>query len=312
MTQTDRLMPQGVRTPLGVGAPLVDVREVTKRFDRHLAVDGVSLQIHAGEVYGLIGPNGAGKTTLIRMLVAAERPTLGDIVINEISLQEGDRRRGLARRIGFLPDDFPVYEDLSVWEYLDYFGRLYGLHGRRLIARIYDVLALVKLDHKRDAKANTLSRGMKQRLSLARTVIHEPTLLLLDEPVSGLDPIARNEFRQIIRSLHQAGMTILISSHVLSDLAELCTCIGIMETGNLIASAPLSELYDRFARQTLHLQVLDHLEALQALLRNHDHIGVIEVNPAQRRIQAEFTGTEGDRSTGFCGVQPLIQQTGHS
>ncbi|MEM9247015.1 MAG: ABC transporter ATP-binding protein, partial [Cyanobacteria bacterium P01_F01_bin.153] len=212
------------------------------------------------------------------------------------------RRKGVAQQIGFLPDDFPVYDDLSVWEYLDYFGRLYGLHGRRLIARIYDVLALVKLDHKRDAKANTLSRGMKQRLSLARTVIHEPTLLLLDEPVSGLDPIARNEFRQIVRSLHEAGMTILISSHVLSDLAELCTCVGIMETGNLIASAPLSELYERFSRQTLHLQALDRLNDLQGLLADNEHVGVMEIKQAQKRIVAELHGSEGDRAVLLQGI----------
>ncbi|MEM6500214.1 MAG: ABC transporter ATP-binding protein [Cyanobacteria bacterium P01_C01_bin.89] len=286
---------------LGAGAngstPMVEVREVTKRFDRHIAVDGLSLQIPAGEVYGLIGPNGAGKTTLIRMLVGVEQPTLGDVVIDGVSLKEGDRRKGVAGQIGFLPDDFPIYDDLTVWDYLDYFGRLYGLHGRRLIARIYDVLALVKLDHKRDAKANTLSRGMKQRLSLARTVIHEPTLLLLDEPVSGLDPIARNEFRQIVRTLHEGGMTILISSHVLSDLAELCTCVGIMETGHLIASAPLSELYDQFARQTLHLQVLDRLDNLQKILADNEHIGVMDINRGQRRVTAEFHGSESDRAT---------------
>ena len=130
MTQS---IAQESRSPVVEPRPsLVDVREVTKRFDRHLAVDGVSLQIPAGEVYGLIGPNGAGKTTLIRMLVGAEQPTLGEIVIDGIPLHEGDRRKGLARRIGFLPDDFPVYDDLSVWDYLDYFGRLYGLHGRRV------------------------------------------------------------------------------------------------------------------------------------------------------------------------------------
>ena len=276
--------------------PVVEVREVTKRFDRHIAVNGISLQIPRGEVYGLIGPNGAGKTTLIRMLAGAERPTLGEIAIDGMSLQKGDRRRGIAQRIGFLPDDFPVYDDLSVWNYLDYFGRLYGLHGRSLIARIYDVLELVQLSHKRDAKASTLSRGMKQRLSLARTVLHEPTLLLLDEPVSGLDPIARNEFRQIVRDLHDRGMTILISSHVLSDLAELCTCVGIMEVGHLIASAPLAELYAKFARQTLHLQVLDRLEELRGVLRRCDRIGVMEVNSPQKRITAEFDGTDGNRA----------------
>ena len=275
---------------------IVETRDATKRFDQHVAVDGANLTIGAGEVYGLIGPNGAGKTTLIRMLAAVEPPTLGSIRIDGIEVGDRGRSRAIARRIGFLPDDFPVYDDLVVWDYLEYFGRLYGLSGNRLRGRIYDVLALVQLDTKRDSTIETLSRGMKQRLSLARTILHEPTLLLLDEPVSGLDPIARHEFRQIVRSLHQAGMTVLISSHVLSDLAELCTCVGIMETGHLVASAPLADLYDRFARQTLHLQTLDRLDDLQALLDRSGIAAVRSVDRDRQTITADFSGSEADRA----------------
>ena len=191
---------------------------LTKQFDRHIAVNDVELEVKAGEVYGLIGPNGAGKTTLIRMLAAAEEPTIGEIYIHGDRLLRDQSNANLKQRLGFLPDDFPVYDDLTVWDYLDYFARLYRLRNPRRSQRLYEVLELVQLTNKRKSIISTLSRGMKQRLSLARTIIHEPILLLLDEPVSGLDPIARMQFREIIKALREAGMTILISSHVLSDL----------------------------------------------------------------------------------------------
>ena len=207
---------------------------LTKQFDRHTAVNDIDLDVKSGDVYGLIGPNGAGKTTLIRMLAAAEEPTTGEIYIAGEQLRRDHSNPTLKRHLGYLPDDFPLYDDLTVWDYLDYFARLYRLRNPRRRERLQDVLELVQLTHKRHSQISTLSRGMKQRLSLARTIIHEPILLLLDEPVSGLDPIARMQFREIIKNLQEAGMTILISSHVLSDLAELCTSIGIMELGFLV------------------------------------------------------------------------------
>jgi ABC-2 type transport system ATP-binding protein len=167
----------------------IDTRGLTKQFDRHIAVNDIDLQIAAGEVCGLIGPNGAGKTTLLRMLAAAEEPTTGEIYINGSRLLRDRSNPILKQRIGFLPDDFPLYDDLTVWDYLDYFGRLYNLRQPHRRERIYAVLELVQLTNKRNSLISTLSRGMKQRLSLGRTIIHEPLLLLLDEPVSGLDPI---------------------------------------------------------------------------------------------------------------------------
>ncbi|MEO1342328.1 MAG: ABC transporter ATP-binding protein, partial [Cyanobacteria bacterium J06635_13] len=199
---------------------------LTKRFDGYIAVNEIDLQVRTGEVYGLIGPNGAGKTTLIRMLAAAEEPTKGEIWLHGDRLVRDDSNPILKQRLGYLPDDFPLYDDLTVWDYLDYFARLYRLKQPQRHRRLNEVLELVQLENKRTSVIATLSRGMKQRLSLARTIIHEPILLLLDEPVSGLDPLARQQFRQIIKVLQEAGMTILISSHVLSDLAELCTSVG--------------------------------------------------------------------------------------
>ena len=270
---------------------------LTKQFDRHIAVNNIDLQIPAGEVYGLIGPNGAGKTTLIRMLAAAEEPTTGEIYINGDRLVRDQSNSTLKRRLGYLPDDFPLYEDLTVWDYLDYFARLYRLQDLRRTQRLREVLELVQLTNKRNSLIATLSRGMKQRLSLARTIIHEPILLLLDEPVSGLDPIARMQFREIIKVLQEAGMTILISSHVLSDLAELCTSVGIMELGYLVESATLKQLYQRLSRQQVFLSTLGELEALKAELKNHPLVEDWEVLPGQEGMRVYFTGTQQDCAT---------------
>lgn len=267
---------------------------LTKQFERHIAVNDVDLQIQAGEVYGLIGPNGAGKTTLIRMLAAAEEPTVGEIYLNEDRLLLNQSSSRLKRQLGYLPDDFPLYDDLTVWDYLDYFARLYCLREPRRSQRLREVLELVQLAPKRNSLIATLSRGMKQRLSLARTIIHEPILLLLDEPVSGLDPIARMQFREIIKVLQEAGMTILISSHVLSDLAQLCTSIGIMELGYLVESTSLQQLYQHLSRQQIFISTLGELDALKSQLNNHPLVEDWEMLSGQERVSVYFSGTQED------------------
>jgi ABC-2 type transport system ATP-binding protein len=272
----------------------IRTEDLTKQFDRQVAVNGVELEVRAGEVYGLIGPNGAGKTTLMRMLAAAEEPTIGEIYINGERLLRDRSNANLKRLLGYLPDDFPLYDDLTVWDYLDYFARLYKLKAERRQRRLYDVLELVQLSTKRNAKIATLSRGMKQRLSLARTIIHEPILLLLDEPVSGLDPIARMQFRQIIKTLQEAGMTVVISSHVLSDLAELCTSVGIMELGFLVESCRLQDLYHRLSRQQITIGTLGDVEALKRELKGNSFITEVEVLSATNRVRMGFSGTEQD------------------
>lgn len=272
----------------------IHTQRLTKRFDRQTVLREVELDIAAGAVYGLIGPNGAGKTTLIRLLAMAESPTVGEVFLQGEQLKYSRPQPHLQRQIGYLPDDFPLYEDLNVWDYLDYFARLYHLKGQHRLRSIQQVLELVNLEHKRYSLITSLSRGMKQRLGLARTVIHTPSILLLDEPVSGLDPIARQDFRQVMRNLHSLGMTILISSHVLSDLAELCTAIGILEFGYLVESAPLDQLYQRLSQQQIVIGTRGSLKVLQTELGNCPTVTEFETDFTAGKVKVKFTGSDDD------------------
>ena len=267
---------------------------LTKQFERHIAIKNIDLEVAEGEVYGLIGPNGAGKTTLIRLLAMAEEATVGEIYLYGDRLSKEDSNLRLKQYIGYLPDDFPLYEELTVWDYLDYFARLYFLQTPHRRRRLEEVLELVQLTSKRHSRIATLSRGMKQRLSLARTIIHEPILLLLDEPVSGLDPIARMQFREIIKVLQSAGMTVLISSHVLSDLAELCTSIGIMELGSLVESTSLRTLYERLSHQQIYIGILNNPQVLIQELKQYSWVESCEIIPDSQQVKVHFTGSLED------------------
>ena len=277
-------------------ALILETRDLSKQYDGYAAVSQVNLKINQGEIYGLIGPNGAGKTTLIRMLAMAEESTTGDIFISGHRIISDQPNPHIQKIIGYLPDDFPLYDDLNVEDYLSYFGRLYYLKSPELTIRIKEVLDLVSLQQKRNNLISTLSRGMKQRLSLARTVLYRPQLLLLDEPVSGLDPIARVKYRETIKQLQREGMTILISSHILSDLEDFCTSIGVMEQGHLVESSQLQELFERTSNE--HHIIVDTLgvnDDLIVFLEKHPLVHSFQSSPNDTKVDLTFTGKKEDQ-----------------
>ncbi len=218
----------------------IETHALTRQYGKLTAVQDLNLVVPQGSLYGLIGPNGAGKTTTLRMLAGLLEPTTGEIFINNKPINQNLTE--LRRQIGFMPDFFGVYDDLVVWEYLDFFSRCYDLPDNRRRQVIDELLELVDLTEKRDAFVHTFSRGMRQRLCLAHAMVHDPQVLLLDEPASGLDPRARVEMRELLRELGAMGKTVVLSSHILSELAELCESIGIIERGKLVASGRLDNI----------------------------------------------------------------------
>ena len=256
-----------------------------------VAVDDLSLTIERGECFALVGPNGAGKTTTLRMLATLLEPTDGAIHVAGHNAEEEPVE--VRRRIGFMPDDFGLYEDLKVWEYLDYFATAYGVPAgkRRQIAR--DLVELVDLSAKEDEFVRALSRGMRQRLCLAKTLVHDPDVLLLDEPASGLDPKARIEFRELMKELVKLGKTIIISSHILTELSDFCTSIGIIEKGKMVVGGKIEEILSKLkGSTTLHIDVLAGREQLDGMLGAHPKVRSHDVKDGTVRI--EFLGDDED------------------
>lgn len=219
---------------------MIQTRDIRVDYDDMTAVSDLNLEIPAGEIFGLIGPNGAGKSSTIRVLATLQKPTYGDVTIAGMDVAE---EPGKVRQIlGYMPDMAPVDGDLKCWEFIDLFAGAYFTDRRTRRQQVDEALEQVNLGFKRDALAGTLSRGMKQRLVLAKTLLPDPQVLLLDEPASGLDPIARIEMRDLLREQRDRGRTILVSSHILTELSEFCGSIGIMEKGRLLVSGPIEDI----------------------------------------------------------------------
>ncbi len=225
---------------------MIETRGLTKTYGQFTALKGIDLRVEAGDVYGFIGPNGAGKTTTIRILTTLLEPTRGEAFVDGTNvLEDKERIRGI---IGYMPDDFGVYRDMTVTEYLQFFAAAYGIAAKERASLVGGLLELTDLTVKRDALIDNLSRGMQQRLGLARTLVHDPKVLILDEPASGLDPRARIEIREILKELQRMGKTILLSSHILPELETLCTRIGILERGELVAQGTVAEVVAKAAK----------------------------------------------------------------
>ena len=219
---------------------MIEVKNLVKHYKRVKAVDGISFTVDEGDIYGFIGPNGAGKTTTIKMLSTLLLPTSGSATIGGYDVvTQSDKVRQM---LGYMPDYFGVYNDLKVWEYLDFFAAAYKIPRSRRVGIIDDVLNLTDLIVKKDAFVAELSKGMKQRLCLARTLIHNPKVLILDEPASGLDPRARIEMRELLKELKSMGKTIFISSHILTELSDFCNKVGIIEAGKMVVSGDVDEI----------------------------------------------------------------------
>src|SRR5579862_7728402 len=274
---------------------MIELTNLRKEYDNVLAVDDLSLTVEQGEIFGLIGPNGAGKTTSIRIAAGLLSPTLGRALIAGVDVVKEPERA--QQHIGYLADFFALYEDLKVWEYLDYFAHAYKLPEAEIPSRITEVIALVNLEVKRDAMIRGLSRGMKQRLGIARAIIHRPKVMLLDEPASGLDPKARLELKNLLRSLRDQGATILISSHILTELEGFCTSIGIMEKGRMVRSGSIEEV-TAAATSTRLVRFTwagDSLSAAQEALKSDARVS--EVNLSASSGTFHFSGAEEDLAT---------------
>ncbi len=224
---------------------LLEVTGLTRDYGPFRAVDRISFSLDEGNILGFIGPNGAGKSTTMRILATLDVPTAGEVKLNGISaVDQPDKVRPL---IGYMPDRYGTYDDMTVWEFLDFFARAYGLKGKEREARVQSVMEFAKLTELSDKLTSALSKGMKQRVALGRTLLHDPKLLILDEPADGLDPRARIELRELLRALADQGKAVLISSHILTELSEICDSCAIIEQGKLLATGKVSEVLARTA-----------------------------------------------------------------
>jgi ABC-2 type transport system ATP-binding protein len=271
----------------------VDIRNLTRTFGTTHAVDDISFSFGAGEVFGFVGPNGAGKTTTMRILATLDEPTSGDALLDGVSVvQQPEKAR---HRIGFVPDALPTHSDITVEEYLDFFARAYGLKGARRRSTVEEVQEFTNLAGIREKLLKALSKGMKQRVCLARALLHDPPVLILDEPAAGLDPRARVELRELLRALASQGKAILISSHILTELAEICTGAVIIERGKILRAGRLDDIIaSSQPLRRIIIRPLDPPEALQRELLQMPHVGAVAL--AGSEVTLEFAAGEEEVS----------------
>ncbi len=277
-------------------SPLVETRELTKRYANLVALSQLNLVIPEGAIFGFIGPNGAGKTTTMRILTTLLKPTSGEAWIAGHEVQRDPR--AIRRMVGWMPDTFGVYDNMKVWEYLHFFAAAYEVEPNRRKSSVRELLDLVDLSHKHNEYVMGLSRGMKQRLSLARAMVHDPQLLILDEPASGLDPRSRIELRELLRELRKMNKTIMISSHILTELAEMCSHIGIIEAGKLLLIGEVDEILRSLQpHRTIEIHVLAAeeraSELLQAIAGVH-HVRVLQSQAQPDDVMTPTSDNDGE------------------
>ncbi len=268
---------------------MIELIEFGKKYGDFTAVERLNLKIEAGEMFGFIGPNGAGKSTTIRFLATLLKANHGEGIVNGFSVTRDPMN--VRRSVGYMPDNFGVYDGMKVWEFLDFFAVAYQIGRAKRKRVISDVLDLLDLGHKRDDFVNALSRGMKQRLCLAKTLVHDPPVLILDEPASGLDPRARLEVKALLKELRKMGKTILISSHILTELADCCTSIGIIERGRLLMHGTIDDVYRRIHRNRIvEIKFLEKQDIGLSILRSMPEM--IDVHVENSHVTAELAAED--------------------
>ncbi len=279
---------------------MLEIRKLQKRYGNFQALDGLDLTIPKGEIFGFVGPNGAGKTTTLKITAGLLSPDSGSVMIDGVDALADNRV--LKEKIGYVPDFFGVYDNLKVSEYMEFFASCYGLEGREARMRCGALLEQVKLEDRADFFVDGLSRGMKQRLCLARALLHDPKLLILDEPASGMDPRTRMEFSSMLKELREQGKTLLVSSHILSELSGLCTSIGIIEQGHMALEGSMEHITEQVnSSKPLLIQVFSNMEMALAILKSHPCVQTIAVKRDEIKV-----GFLGDRQDEAALLQQLI------
>jgi ABC-2 type transport system ATP-binding protein len=284
---------------------VIEVHDLTKKYAELFAIHKIELKLDKGDVFGFIGPNGAGKTTTMRILATLLNPTWGEAYVGGYSIYT--KTKEIRRIIGYMPDFFGVYDNMTVIEYLEFFAAAYRIKGPHRRQVCDQVLELVDLGYKRNELVTSLSRGMTQRLGLARVLLHDPQVLLLDEPASGLDPRARIEIRALLKELRSMGKTIMVSSHILPELADICNKIGIIERGELIVNADVEDVMRQVRQQTvLRVDVAGDRQAAAKLLEQHDIVEAVELN--EKGLRLTLVAGDHDHSV----LAKLLVDGGHA
>ncbi|MDD3117616.1 MAG: ABC transporter ATP-binding protein [Victivallales bacterium] len=272
----------------------VEVKNLVRNFPKTVAVDDLSFSFESGNVFGFIGPNGAGKTTTIKIMAMADLPNSGDVLYDGISAVENPEQ--VRHAVGYMPDALPENSDIRVWEYLDFFARVYGLKGRKRVKVLEDIEEFTNLGGIREKYLKALSKGMKQRVCLARALVHNPQVLIMDEPANGLDPRARIELRELVKVLADQGKAILISSHILSELEDMCDGAVIIEKGKLLRAGTLTEINRSDTpedKQTIVIRFLDDPEAFRRQVLQMPYVGEVRLSGSNELV-VELSGGDDE------------------
>ena len=272
---------------------MIEIKKLYKHYGDFVALNNLDLSIGKGELFGFVGPNGAGKTTTMRILSGLLKADGGEVYIGEVNALEDNQ--ALKKKIGYMPDFFGVYDNLKAIEYMEFYASIYGITGKKARKLCMELMELVNLSDKAEFYVDSLSRGMKQRLCLARSLVHNPDLLILDEPASGLDPRARFEMKGILKNLNDMGKTIIISSHILSELAEMCTTIGIIEKGCMVTKGTVDEIMSRLvASNPIKIQIIENKEEAVKIFKEEPLVKNISIDGDY--ISLGFTGEQDDEA----------------